>query len=125
MSMTKREWLVKELGESWVTEQIDFPEGIDHYYKGMHDYGMGVTDCDDWAWLNTLFRYDIGAENAKKIIGWYYENEDTTVQDAVSVEKSEELWYVCDIELGIHLDFSHWPKEEPTALEYGFNKIKY
>jgi len=101
---------------------VDSDEGIDHYHKSIFFYDMGLTDADDYAWLNTLFRYDIGAERAKAIINWYYENLDTTVQDAVSVDQKETLKNICEMELGFHLDFTHWPKYEPEYLEYGFKE---
>ena len=118
----KRDRLVSELGEDWVAEQIDFPAAIEHYHKGLFTYDMSVTDCDDWAWLNTLFRYDIGGERAKAIIRWFYENMDTTVQDAVDAGQKETLQNICELELGFRPDFSRWPDKDPNQPEYGFKE---
>ena len=110
------EWLKRQLGNAPTNDQ----EGIIFYYRAMHDYDMGVMDADDYAWLNTLFRYDIGAERALDIIRWYYEKEDATVMDSVSIDTKETLKTICEDELGLHLDFSHWPKTEPKYIEFGF-----
>lgn len=117
MMWEKVDWLMKEIGYL----PVDDEDGIDFYYKGMHDFGLGLYDTDDYAWLNTLLRYDIGGENAKAIIDWYYVNEDTTVQEAIDVEHKDELAEVAD-KLGITLDFSNWPDEDPEYLECGFEE---
>lgn len=114
----KMEWLTKEIG----FVPVDDGCGVNFYYKAMHDYGMNLCDADDWAWLNTLFRYDIGAERALAITTWYYENEDCTASEAVDVTQKETLRNICEWELGYHLDFSHWPDKEPEALQYGFKE---
>ena len=117
MMWEKVEWLMNEIGYL----PVDDEAGIEFYYKGMHDFGLGLYDTDDYAWLNTLLRYDIGGENARLIIDWYYVNEDTTVQEAINIDGKEELAEIAE-KLGIHLDFSNWMTEEPMALEYGFEE---
>lgn len=117
----KLNWLTRMFGHSFTDQIDDNREAIDHYYKATHDYDMGITDADDWAWLNTLFRYDIGADHALGIIDWCYENEEATVMDCVNVDEKELLQNICET-LGFHLDFSHWPDKEPKALEFGFKE---
>ena len=119
--MTKASWLQRKIGYLPVGDY----DAINHYYTVMHDFDMGMMDADDYAWLNTLFHYDIGAERALDIIRWYYENEDTTVMDAVGINQKETLKNICEMELDLHLDFSHWPNEEPMCLEYGFETDKF
>ena len=116
-------WLTIEFGREF-TEWMD-KDAVNHYYISCHDYDMGVTDADDYAWLNTLLRYDIGAERALEIIRWYYENLCSTVQDAVDINQKENLKVICEFELGLNLDFSHWPKTEPQYLEYGFKTDEF
>lgn len=56
---------------SHASEEIgeDVSAGVfEHTYRAMHDYGMNVQDSERWAWLNTLFGYDIGAERALDVI---------------------------------------------------------
>ena len=118
-------WLAKEFGRSFAESIKDNPEVIIHYYKACHDYNMGMSDADDYAWLNTLFRYDIGAERALDIIRWYYENYDSTLQDSITVNSRETLKSICEMELGLNLDFSHWPKTEPKCFEYGFKADEF
>lgn len=116
----KLEYLNRNVGEDFSIPHD--PDCINHYYKSLHDYGMGVCDADDYAWLNTLFGYDIGAERALGIIRWYYENLDATVMDMVTVASKETLQNICELELGLHLDFSCWPEEEPKVLRFGFDE---
>ena len=113
--MTHKEWLDNEIGESLIPNDEVV---LDFYYHAMHDFDMGLTDADDYAWLNTLFGYDIGADHAKEIIRWFYENQDTTVQDAIRHESKDTLQSICELELGIHLDFSKWLDYEPEYLRY-------
>jgi hypothetical protein len=117
MYWTKINWLIDEIGYLPVSDE----DGINFYYKGMHDFGLGLHDTDDYAWLNTLLRYDIGGENATEIIRWYYANMDMTVQDAVRIEDRDELYGVCQ-RLGLDIDFSQWPETEPEYIEYGFEE---
>lgn len=112
-----KEWIIKEIGFL----PVDDEDGVEFYYTAMHDYDMGLTDADDYAWLNTLFGYDICADHALEIIRWYYENLDTTIQDAVSIDQMETLRNICEMELGFHLDFSNWPTEEPKYFRYDFD----
>ena len=117
----KKEWLEKQVGLFDIP--ADDEDIINFYYMATHDHGMSLCDADDYAWLNTLFRYDIGADRAKMIIRWYYEKEDVSVQDAVSFAQKEALEHICTSELGLHLDFSHWPDTEPKAIQYGFGFV--
>lgn len=108
----KSDWIQSEIGYLPVDEE----KGINFYYRAMHDHDMGITDADDYCWLNTLFQYDIGDENALQIINWYYDRRDMTVQDAVGVNEKEELKGVCE-ELGLNLWFDSFRTEEPKAFE--------
>ena len=108
--------------ENWIRKEIGFipvesPDGIDFYYRAMHDYEFGLCDADDYAWLNTLFGYDIGIENAAKIITWFYMERDTTVQEVVGAKEKDTLRNICELEIGIMLDFSKFATEEPKCLQ--------
>ena len=118
-------WLREKFGREFFAQIKDNPAAIYHYYVAIHDFDMGVTDADGYAWLNTLLRYDIGVRRASEIINWYYEEMDTTVMEEVSIDQKKELENVCNFELGLHLDFSHWPKTEPKALEFGFSQFDF
>ena len=101
--MTKREWLENEVG-SYVLGSID-DDGIDFFYKNMKD-DMSFEDTDRYAWLNTLFNYDIGNENALAIITLLWEHN----LDVFEITK-DDAGVLCDIvtkELGLHLDYSMW-----------------
>ena len=112
--MTKRQWL-KESG-SWSVLSGLGDEAYDFYYMAMHDNGMHLYDADDYAWLNTLIGYDIGADNAKAIIRWLYENDQSAM--SFEAEDIETLKSICEMELGLRIDFSRAAKETPRAIAY-------
>ncbi|MBQ6416315.1 MAG: hypothetical protein IJJ65_08720 [Butyrivibrio sp.] len=93
-------------------------DGWEFYYRAMHDHDMDLSDADRWAWLNTLFGYDIGESAARKISNWLYENG----QDACELthKSKETLKSICEFELGLHLDFSKFVNSEPEAYKYHF-----
>ena len=111
----KRNYLIEQFGYC----PVDDDAGIEFYYKAIHDYDFGLIDADDYAWLNTLLQYDIGADNAFQIIYWYYKNFDSTVQESIHANNRSELEMVCS-ELEIYLNFSNWVEEEPKWFKYGF-----
>ena len=111
-------WLHKEIGDYFDLSYGD--ECIDFYYKAMHDYGMNICDADDYAWLNTLFNYDIGADRAIAITNWIYENMDSTACEVVDVDYKGTLKNICELELGFKLDFTNWSDEEPKTLRFGY-----
>ena len=112
--MTKRQWL-KESG-SWSVLSGLGDEAYDFYYMAMHDNGMHLYDADEYAWLNTLIGYDIGADKAKAIIRWLYEND----QSAMGFEAGDirTLKNICEMELGLQIDFSNAVTETPNAIKY-------
>lgn len=90
---------------------------VEFMYKAMHDHCMDMYDADEYAWLNTLFGYDIGADYARRINSLFYdigvgimELNHNSLQDVKSVCK----------ELGIKPDLRKWAKEEPEAIRYSF-----
>lgn len=89
------------------------------YYRAMHDNGMDLYDADDYAWLNTLLGYDIGADHAKGICRWLYENDETVT--SYCAENLGTLKSICELELGYHLDFSNAVTETPEAIQYAWS----
>ena len=76
---------------------------------------MSIYDADRWAWLNTLFGYDIGAKQALDIITWYDDNG----LDAFTLEVGDRdtLSNICELELGFKPDFSRWAESTPEAID--------
>ena len=111
----EKEYLEKEVGGDILAGISD--EAIHHYHRAMKDYGMSFHDGDRWAWLNTLFGYDIGADRALSIITWYDDNG----MDVLEIEAEEKgtVENITSFELGFHLNFSAWPEETPKTIEYG------
>lgn len=91
-------------------------EFFDHTYRAMKDYGFSIRESEAWAWLNTLFGYDIGAYRARDIIS-YYEEDDMSVMD-LGAESRGALQSVAK-ELRLRLDFSGFPSETPKDIRYG------
>lgn len=83
------------------------------------------ADIDRHAWLNTLFGYDIGFENAMKIEDWLWGGEirpkhyrnvealDITINDKPLIQQ-------CVKELGLDLSFDKWATKEPDVYRYEF-----
>ena len=113
---------MKEFVISQVDEDIsdDMPdEFFEHTYRAMHDYGMDFYESDRWAWLNTLFGYDIGADRARGIIYWYYENGmDVMDVTEITAEQAGTLQNIAEFELGYHFDYTTFAKETPDSISY-------
>ena len=87
-----------------------------HTYRAMKDYGMSVYDSDKWAWLNTLFGYDIGADRALSLITWYDDNGMDVLE--LSAGDKESLKNVAEMELGLHFNYAAFPDKTPDAISY-------
>ena len=102
-----------------VSEEIDedASDGVfEHTYRAMHDYGMNVQDSERWAWLNTLFGYDIGAERALDVIKWYDDNGMDVLD--LTADDRESIRNVAELELGFHFNFTAFAKETPDTISY-------
>ena len=89
MTSAKVNYLINEIGFLPVWE--DDVEAIDFYYTCMHDYGFSLYDTDEYANLNQIFGYDIGAESARRISNWYYANENISVLELGKNDRDELL----------------------------------
>lgn len=103
------------LCEREITE--DMPdEFFEHTYRAMKDYGMSVYDADKWAWLNTLFGYDIGADKALGLITWYDDNGMDVLE--LTSDSKDALRNVAEIELGFHFNYTAFAPYTPDAISY-------
>ena len=112
----KTQWLRNQIGS--VPGVFDDKKAIEFYFRAVHDFGFSLIDADDYAYLKTLFGYDIGAENAKKIIRWFYEKINSSVEEAVLAAQKGALKNICELELGLYLDFSRFASEQPKCYKY-------
>ena len=64
----KKKFVMDNMGTFDLTDQSD--ECIAHMYRAMTTYDLDAENAVRWAWLNTLFGYDIGAERAASVISW-------------------------------------------------------
>lgn len=110
----KKAWVEMKVG-TYVLNGVD-DDCYNHTYRAMYDYGMSFGESNRWAWLNTLFGYDIGADHAKEIINWY-DNNGLDVYD-LEADESETVETICRMELGFYLNFNGWPDTTPRCISY-------
>ena len=110
----KKTYVINEAGADICKGMSD--DFFIHTYRAMTDYGMSVYDADKWAWLNTLFGYDIGADRALGLIRWY-DNNGMDVLD-LTVDDKYTLKGVSELELGFHFNFSAFAPYTPDAISY-------
>ena len=82
---------------NYLINEIGFlPVWIDFYYACMHDYGFSLYDTDEYANLNQILGYDIGAKAAQKISNYYYVNENISVLE-LGTDDRDELVKILEI----------------------------
>lgn len=127
MTMTKEQAIDTLVMYGAFTEtECKESDGGKFYVKNLMK-GYDICDIDRYAWLNTLFQYDIGDDFAMKIDSWLwgsktvlkdyplgYETMELTYND----EEGKELLRKCDEELGMGLDFSKWIDYDPVSYQY-------
>ena len=116
----KKEFVIGQVGEDICDNMPD--EFFEHTYRAMCDYGMDFYESDRWAWLNTLFGYDIGADRARGIINWYYENGIDVLE--ITDEERSTLQNIAELELGYHFDFTSFATEMPDVVSYTWQPHK-
>lgn len=89
---------------------------IDFYYRCMKN-DMDLIDADEYATLNTLFGYDIGADVAGKISGALWER-DIEVLELMDNKDSKLLIEEVSENIGIELDYSKWRTGHKTYAYY-------
>ncbi len=110
----KRAWLEGVCGKTILLGLTN--DATNFFYRAMHDNEMGFYDADSYAWLNTLFGYDIGIENARNIIKWLYENDQNAFE--FNAGNKGTLENICELELGLKLDFTMFAESTPIAARY-------
>lgn len=88
--------------------------------------GWDICDIDRMANLNTLFGYDIGANNAIEIDIWFWDTTENDITDEYpmgldSLElgyKDKELVRHCVEKLGLDISFDKWRTKEIEHYEY-------
>ena len=91
-------------------------DAIDFYYDGDIS-GICLFDLDRWAWLNTLFGYNIGWKNAREIINDYYLRDKESLE--LGAKDKAEIKGVCN-RLKLNLTFGRWAAEEPKTIRFSF-----
>jgi hypothetical protein len=110
----KKSWIESKIGKG-IIDGLD-KYAYEFYYRAMHDEGLLFADADRWAWLNTLFGYEIPSDTAKKLINWYWEND----KDVIQIEATHKgtVKSICEFELNLQVDFSKWPDKTPDAVKF-------
>lgn len=113
--MTERN---RELCKYLETENFEAEERMIDFYLRCRDADMHFADADRYAICNTLFQYDIGMDNARKIDNWMYKHEEEIYELSY---QNRELFERAVRELGLNLDFSNWRTKDFEFYEY-FNE---
>ena len=108
----KMKWLNNNVGN----DMFEGKEMCDFYYSVIHDKGMALYDADRYAWLNTLFGYDIGLDNALKIINRYHEYD----VDVLELGADDMLPIMYEIGWELNLNIREFANETPKAYKYFF-----
>ena len=97
----------------------DFTEYEDDFFifhKKVKDKGYTFHDADDYAWLNTLFGYDIGIFTSIKISN-VLELEDGLTTSDIDAKSKEFMKYICT-KYKINVDFDKWNTTEKKEIKY-------
>lgn len=96
------------------------------YFRNLKEH-RDLVDIDRYAWLNTLFQYDIGWDRAMKIDSWLWGNETIlkdyplgfeTLELDWNNEEDKQLLKKCDEECHLGLDFSKWLDHDVNSYMY-------
>lgn len=94
------------------------PDKADEFYITNVMEGMDVFDIDRYAWLNTLFGYDIGRENAVQIDSYLYGKMIPEIETLEVTYLDKGLIKGVVEELGLDLTFDKWIDYEPNVYHY-------
>lgn len=98
------------------TIKVKSEDPCDEFYiEGIME-GEDMSDLDRYAWLNTLFGYDIGRENARQIDSYLYSEMDFETMELCHMDR-EMIQMVCK-RLELDVSFDKWATEEPDAYHY-------
>lgn len=114
MNMT-RDQAIDQLVTDGIFDYEDIGNPTMEYYIKLLMDGACLFDIDRAAWLNTLFGYDIGFDNANKINLYLYERDDEVLE--LEYTDKDKVKQIVD-ELGLNLDFSMWKTHDVSCYEY-------
>lgn len=110
-----REMAINELLKNDIFMESDIGNPAMEYYITHLMEGAYIYDVDRSAWLNTLFGYDIGYENAREIDSYLYERDEEVCE--LEYTDKDKVKQIVD-ELGLNLDFSMWKTHDVSCYEY-------
>lgn len=111
----KKAYILSKVPKDDLPDEATLNDFINHTYRAMQDYGMDTDDSNRWAWLNTLFGYDIGAERAILLIDLCNDyNIDVMELNA----DDQEFLETVAAELGLHFNFSSFASHTPDTIRY-------
>ncbi len=96
------------------------------YFRNLKEH-RDLADIDRYAWLNTLFQYDIDWDKAMKIDSWLWGNETVLKDYPLGFEtleldwndkESKQLLKKCNEECHLGLDFSKWLDHDINSYMY-------
>jgi len=97
----------------------DFTEYEDDFFvfhKKVKDEGYSFHEADDYAWLNTLFGYDISLKTSMMISAVIDVEKNLTTAD-IDEESIYLMREICT-KYKINVDFDKWTKKKKKAVKY-------
>lgn len=117
----EREEIIRQILECSVLTEDDIGEPVFEFWVDhWNEFEASGPDIDRYAWLNTLFGYDIGAEKAKAIMRFMYNKLDDDPADLVGSEWTKSLMEVINHYEALDLNFDSFATEEPETFRYDF-----
>lgn len=110
----KVDFINRKTGSSFAVECGE--KCINFYYKQISK-GFGLLDADDYAQLNTLFGYDIGEENFRKLNDELWERDIRASELNPDEDSKEEVMDICNA-IGLEMNFSKWRMEPINEYLY-------
>ena len=97
----------------------DFTEYEDDFFvfhKKVKDKGYDFMDADNYAWLNTLFGYDIGIEKSIEICNALEKEGEFATSDLDT--GSYNFMKMIDVKYRLNVSFDNWTKKEKKEVRY-------
>lgn len=124
---TEKEAMAYMNQQGFMITEEDKDEPFFKFYARNLKKHRDLADIDRYAWLNTLFQYDIGWDRAMKIDSWLWGSETVLIDYPLGFETLELDWNneedkqllkKCDKECYLDLDFSKWLDHDVNSYMY-------
>lgn len=115
---------VERIIHAYGTREIgmdDDENEIDFYYSCVRLGISSLIDADSYAWINTLFGYNVGWNNAAQLIDILWDSEVEALE--LTAGDKTDLIDTCRI-YGLDMDFSKFAALTPAVTNYEYGEAK-